>query len=468
MREIVQIDISGSDKPGITKALTQVLARYDVTVLDIGQSVIHNTLALGLLVELPEEPAGCPVFKELLFSAHELGLDVRFTPVAADAYEDWVAEQGQARHILTLLGREISAAQIAQVAAVVTQNQLNIEQISRVSGRITRRTTGAVDLSTDIGVAVSATARTNDSGSANASSSINANASTSAEISTSASGSASGSSNASVNANRPQRPACVQLWLKGPVADVDALHASFLELGSQLDVDIAIQEDDIFRRNRRLVCFDMDSTLIQTEVIDELAAAAGVGPQVAEITERAMQGELDFSESFRRRMALLEGLDESVLSEIAERLPITDGAERLIGALKQLGYRVAILSGGFTYFAEHLQRRLGIDDVHANQLEFEHGRLTGRVTGRIVDGQRKAELLREIAAREGIRLEQVIAVGDGANDLPMLSIAGLGIAFHAKPLVKEQARHSIATVGLDGILYLIGMRDRDLEALGRG
>ncbi|MEA3639043.1 MAG: phosphoserine phosphatase SerB [Lamprobacter sp.] len=408
MREIVQIDISGSDKPGITKALTQVLAGYDVAVLDIGQSVIHNTLALGLLVELPEEPAGCPVFKELLFRAHELGLDVRFTPVAADAYEHWVAEQGQARHILTLLGREISAAQIAQVAAVVTQHQLNIEQIARLSGRISRR--------------------------------------------------------ASAHANRPNRPACVQLWLKGPVADVGALHASFLELGSRLDVDIAIQEDDIFRRNRRLVCFDMDSTLIQTEVIDELAAAAGVGPQVAEITERAMQGELDFSESFRRRMALLEGLEASVLSEIAERLPITDGAERLIGALKQLGYRVAILSGGFTYFAEHLQRRLGIDDVHANQLEFENGRLTGRVTGRIVDGQRKAELLREIAAREGIRLEQVIAVGDGANDLPMLSIAGLGIAFHAKPLVKEQARHSIATVGLDGILYLIGMRDRDIES----
>ena len=409
MREIIQIDISGSDKPGITKALTQVLAGYDVTVLDIGQSVIHNTLALGLLVELPEDPVGCPAFKELLFRAHELGLAVRFTPVAADAYEDWVAEQGQARHILTLLGREISAAQIAQVAAVVTQNQLNIEQISRLSGRISRR----------------------------------------------------------ASANGPSRPACVQLWLKGPVVDVGDLHASFLELGSQLDVDIAVQEDDIFRRNRRLVCFDMDSTLIQTEVIDELAAAAGVGPQVAEITERAMLGELDFSESFRRRMALLEGLEESVLSEIAERLPITDGAERLISALKQLGYRVAILSGGFTYFAEHLQRRLGIDDVHANQLEFDNGRLTGRVTGRIVDGQRKAELLREIAAREGIRLEQVIAVGDGANDLPMLSIAGLGIAFHAKPLVKEQARHSIATVGLDGILYLIGMRDCDLESLGQ-
>jgi phosphoserine phosphatase len=406
MREIVQIDIAGSDKPGITKALTQVLARYQVAVLDIGQSVIHDTLALGMLIELPEEPAGCPVFKELLFAAHELGLAVRFTPVDADAYERWVEEQGKARHILTLLGREITAAQIAEVAAVVTRNGLNIEQISRLSGRISRRTP------------------------------------------------------------RASRPASVQLWLKGPVADVGALHASFLELSSHLEVDIAVQEDDIFRRNRRLVCFDMDSTLIQAEVIDELAAAAGVGPEVAAITEQAMQGKLDFAESFRRRMALLEGLEESVLSTIAERLPITDGAERLISALKQLGYRVAILSGGFTYFAEHLQRRLGIDEVHANQLEFENGRLTGRVTGRIVDGQRKAELLREIAAREGIRLEQVIAVGDGANDLPMLSIAGLGIAFHAKPLVKEQARHSIATVGLDGILYLIGMRDRDLEALG--
>ena len=408
MREIVQIDISGPDRPGITMALTEVLARYSVAVLDIGQSVIHNTLALGMLVELPDDPAGCPVFKELLFAAHDLGLDVRFRPVNADDYETWVEEQGKARHIVTLLGREITADQISQVAAVVTRHHLNIEQIARLSGRVSRRTP------------------------------------------------------------RASRPASIQLWLKGPVTDVRALHASFLELGSHLDVDIAIQEDDIFRRNRRLVCFDMDSTLIQAEVIDELAAAAGVGPQVAEITERAMRGELDFSESFRRRMALLRGLDESLLAGIADRLPITDGAERLIGALKQLGYRVAILSGGFTYFAEHLQRRLGIDDIHANQLEFEQGRLTGRVVGLIVDGQRKAELVREIAEREGIRLEQVIAVGDGANDLPMLSIAGLGIAFHAKPLVKEQARHSIATVGLDGILYLIGMRDQDLETLTSG
>jgi len=423
MREIVLIDISGRDRPGITMGLTDVLAGYKVTILDIGQSVIHNTLALGLLVELPDDNGGCPVFRELLFKAHELGLDLRFTPIDPDAYEAWVQEQGQPRHIVTLLGREISAAHIGRISAVVARFGLNIEQITRLSGRISRR--------------------------------------------------ASQHPKQHPNQQKPREQsaellnqhASVQLLLRGPVADISALHASCLTLGQEMDLDIAIQEDDIFRRNRRLVCFDMDSTLIQTEVIDELAACAGVGEQVAAITEAAMRGELDFCESFRRRMALLEGLDESVLAGIAERLPITEGAERLIGTLKQLGYKIAILSGGFTYFAEQLQRRLGIDYVHANRLEFEQGRLTGKVAGPIVDGTRKAELLREIAEREGIRLEQVIAVGDGANDLPMLSIAGLGIAYHAKPLVKEQARYALTTVGLDGILYLLGMRDRDLRAL---
>ncbi len=409
MPEIIQIDIAGRDRPGITMALTGVLAQYAVTVLDIGQSVIHDTLALGLLVELPDDAGGCQVFRELLFKAHALGLSLRFAPVSADDYERWVGEQGQPRHIVTLLGRAITADHIARVSALVTRNDLNIERITRLSGRISRRPEAA------------------------------------------SSGHAS-----------------IQLWLKGPVADVGALHGAFLSLGADMDVDIAIQEDDVFRRNRRLVCFDMDSTLIQTEVIDELAAAAGVGTQVAAITEAAMRGELDFSESFRRRMALLEGLPESVLAQIAARLPITDGAERLIRTLKALGFRVAILSGGFTYFAEHLQRRLGVDDVHANHLDIANGRVTGKVTGPIVDGARKAALLRELAAREGIRLEQVIAVGDGANDLPMLSIAGLGIAFRAKPVVKERARHAIGAVGLDGILYLLGMRDQELAALEAG
>ena len=402
MHEIVLVDISGRDRPGITATLTEVLSRYEVRILDIGQSVIHNTLALGMLLELPADDSACPVFKDLLFAAHRLGLAMQLTPVTGDSYEDWVREQGQPRHILTLLGRAISARHLARVSAVVSADGLNIDQITRLSGRLSRQMTSP-------------------------------------------------------------RPASVEFWLRGPVPDISALHANLLRLGQELDVDIAIQEDDIFRRNRRLICFDMDSTLIQTEVIDELAAAAGVKPQVAAITEAAMRGEIDFNTSFRQRMALLTGLDERVLAEIAARLPITEGAERLIRQLKRLGYKIAILSGGFTYFAQTLQQRWGIDYVYANQLTFDNGRLTGAVTEPIVDGARKAELLREIAAREGLRLEQTIAVGDGANDLPMLAIAGLGIAFRAKPVVKEQARHSLATVGLDGILYLLGMRERDIE-----
>ncbi|AHF02991.1 phosphoserine phosphatase [Marichromatium purpuratum 984] len=408
MSQIVLINVAGEDRPGIIAALTETLARYHIPVLDIGQSTIHDALALGMLVELPAADRDSGVFRDLLFIAHGMGLDIRFTPIDGDNYERWVREQGQPRHILTLLGREIGAEHIARVSALIAERGLNVDRINRLSGRISRRTAPA-----------------------------------------------------------PHALASVEFSVRGAVDDLTALHGALLGLSQVMDVDVAVQEDTVFRRTRRLVCFDMDSTLIQTEVIDELAAAAGVGDEVAAITEAAMRGELDFQESFRRRMALLEGLDESVLVGIAERLPITEGADRLIATLKRLGYKIAILSGGFTYFAEHLQRRFGVDYVYANQLEFRDGRLTGEVAGEIVDGARKAELLRELAAREGIRLEQVIAVGDGANDLPMLSIAGLGIAFHAKPIVTQQARHSIATVGLDGILYLLGMRDRDLAALDR-
>ena len=407
MSEIVLIQVSGVDRPGITESLTSILTTYRVAILDIGQSVIHDTLSLGILIEVPQEEASCSVFKELLFATHELDLTVRFKPVTEDNYEEWVSEQGQPRHIITLLGREITADHIARVSAVVSQNSLNIERITRLSGRISLQ---------------KKTAQT-------------------------------------------QQRASVEMMLRGVVKDITEMHASFLHLAQDMEVDIAFQEDDIYRRNRRLVCFDMDSTLIQAEVIDELAAEAGVGEQVAKITESAMQGEIDFKESFRQRMALLEGMDESVLVGIADRIPLTDGAERLISNLKKLGYKIAILSGGFTYFAEHLQRKLGIDYIYANKLDFKDGKLTGKVTGDIIDGERKAKLLKEIAIKEGIRLEQVIAVGDGANDLPMLSIAGLGIAFHAKPIVKKQARHSIATIGLDGILYLLGMRDQDVEEL---
>lgn len=401
MTELVLIRISGADKPGLTSQISRILAHYKLTVLDIGQSEIHDTLSLGILVAIDSEATSALVLKDVLFKAHELGLSVRFTPVSEDSYEHWVAGQGKARHIITLLARTIEAEAIAKITAIIAEHGLNIDQISRLSGRIP------------------------------------------------------------LEDEQEQTRACVEFSVRGE-ADQSRLRAQFLEVASELGVDIAFQEDDVYRRTRRLVAFDMDSTLIEAEVIDELAAAAGVGDQVAAITEQAMQGQLDFEESFRKRVALLKGLDSSVLADIAERLPVMEGAERLIKNLRALGYKTAILSGGFDYFGRYLQNKLGIDYVYANELDIDDGKVTGLVNSRVVDGQRKAELLRSIAEQEGINLEQTIAVGDGANDLPMLSIAGLGIAFRAKPLVRQNAEHAISTLGLDGILYLLGYRDRDI------
>ncbi len=401
MREIVLINITGQDRPGLTSAITGVLAQSGVNILDIGQAVIHDTLSFGILVEIPQDTQAAEALKNILFTGYKLEQQVRFTPVSEQDYQNWVAGKGKSRYIVTLLTRKVTAEQLHRVSAITANHGLNIDHIDRLSGRM------SLDMPADKG------------------------------------------------------KGCIEFSVRGEPSDVDALRAEFLSVAQELNVDIAFQRDSVFRRNRHLAVFDMDSTLIEAEVIDELAKAAGVGEQVAAITERAMQGEIDFKDSFRERLALLNGLSEDVLADIAASLRLTEGAEQLFIELKRLGYKTAILSGGFTYFARHLQHKLGIDYVYANELEIVDGKLTGRAIEPIVDAQRKADLLRELAEREGLRLEQTIAVGDGANDLPMLGLAGLGVAFRAKPLVKKSARQAISTLGLDGILYLLGYRDRD-------
>ena len=404
-KELILIRITGEDRPGLTASIMSILARYDVTILDIGQADIHSTLSLGILIRVLEDNSG-HVMKELLFKASELGVNIRFFPVDADDHEAWVKRQGKNRYILTLLGRKLSAHQIEAVTKLIADQGLNIDSIRRLSGRI------------------------------------------------------------SIAEPRKNVRACIEFSVRGTPRE--GMQAELLRLSSELGMDCSFQIDNMYRRMRRLICFDMDSTLIQTEVIDELAIRAGVGDKVKEITERAMRGEIDFKESFTERVALLKGLDSKVMQDIAENLPITEGVDRLMYVLKRYGYKIAILSGGFTYFGEYLQKKYGIDYVYANELEIdENGILSGRYLGEIVDGRRKVELLKLIAQVEKVDIAQTIAVGDGANDLPMLSEAGLGIAFHAKPRVVANAKQSINTIGLDGVLYFLGFKDSYLDEKGR-
>ena len=405
--EQILISITGQDRPGLTASVMAILAKYGAQVLDIGQADIHSTLSLGILMRL-DGMHSWQVMKELLFKATELGVNIDFSPISDDEYESWVNHQGKNRYILTLIGRSLSARQIEATTKIIAEQGLNIDSILRLTGRMSIK--------------------------------------------------------------HPERNvrACIEFSLRGNPADTAAMQRELMNMSQEMAVDFSFQHDDMYRRMRRLICFDMDSTLIQTECIDELAKRAGVGDKVSEITARAMHGEIDFKESFKERVALLKGLDASVMKDIAENMPITEGTDRLMSVLKTCGYKIAILSGGFTYFGEYLRKKYGIDYVYANELEIgDDGKLTGRYVGDIVDGQRKAELLKLIAQVERVNLAQTIAVGDGANDLPMIGEAGLGIAFHAKPRVVANAKQSINTMGIDGILYFLGFKDSYLGEQGK-
>lgn len=398
------INITGRDRPGVTAELTAILGNAGAEILDVGQAVIHDHLSLGMLISLKEPNSARRLLSDLESEAGTRRLHLEHQPITPERYTAWVREQRKSRHVITLLGRKLCAVQISRVAAAVAEAGLNIDQISRLSGRL------------------------------------------------------------ELDGPRTRRRACVEFAVSGDVADAVAMRRSLFAISQDTGVDISFHADNLYRRSRRLVAFDMDSTLIQAEVIDELAKVAGSGAEVAQVTEAAMRGEIDFQESLRRRVGTLKGLEQSALDEIGARLPLTDGVERLAATLRRLGYKLAIISGGFDFFGNILKQKLGFDYVFANRLEIADGKLTGRVLGDIVDGPRKAAILRDLAEQEGLAIEQTIAVGDGANDLPMLGVAGMGVAFHPKPIVAERAKRTIQTTGLDGLLYLLGIRDRELDA----
>ena len=520
--ELILIRVTGEDRPGLTASVTEILAKYDATILDIGQADIHNTLSLGILCKTEEQHSGF-IMKELLFKASSLGVTIRFYPISVKEYEDWVNMQGKNRYILTLLGRKLSARQISAVTRILAEQGMNIDAIKRLTGRIPldecdSRTRACIEFSVrgtpkdriamqeelmklaselemdfsfqldnmyrrmrrlicfdmdstlietevidelairaGVGNEVKAITERAMRGEIDFTESFRERVALLKGLDESV------MQEIAENLPITRTRACIEFSVRGTPKDRIAMQEELMKLASELEMDFSFQLDNMYRRMRRLICFDMDSTLIETEVIDELAIRAGVGNEVKAITERAMRGEIDFTESFRERVALLKGLDESVMQEIAENLPITEGVDRLMYVLKKYGYKIAILSGGFTYFGQYLQKKYGIDYVYANELEIVDGKLTGRYLGDVVDGKRKAELLRLIAQVEKVDIAQTIAVGDGANDLPMLGVAGLGIAFHAKPKVVANAKQSINTIGLDGVLYFLGFKDSYID-----
>ncbi|MDE7442706.1 MAG: phosphoserine phosphatase SerB, partial [Muribaculaceae bacterium] len=251
--ELILINISGVDRPGVTSALTEILARYEAGILDIGQADIHHTLSLGILFRTDSSVSG-DILKDLLFKAYEMNVQIRFTPVTVEDYENWVGMQGKNRWIITILGRRLSAKNIAMVTRVISEQQLNIDGIQRLTGRM--------PLNID---------------------------------------------------EQPRAKNCIEFSVRGTPLNRDEMQRRFMDISSSEGFDISLQEDTLFRRCRRLICFDMDSTLIETEVIDELAIRAGVGDNVKAITERAMRGEIDFCQSFTERVSLLKGLDENVM-----------------------------------------------------------------------------------------------------------------------------------------------------------
>ncbi len=385
MSKSILVHVSGTDRPGITFGLLEILASAGAEVLDMEQTVVHDRLNLSLLVDIPESAS---TVKDLLYYGWQKSMAIEFEVVEAEIGPP----PNPVRHAVTVLGRELSAAALAGVADAIAGGGGNIDRIAQLS----------------------------------------------------------------------RTPVfSYELIVSG--GDAGDMRSRLLQSSAHHGVDVAIQREGLGRRAKRLVFLDVDSTLIQDEIIDLLADEAGVQNEVVAITASAMAGELDFAESLRRRVALLAGLDQAALDRAQARVRLTPGARTFVRTLRRLGYTTAAVSGGFQFFVDKVGAELGIDHVFANELEIVDGVLTGQLIGPIVDRKRKAELLVELANREGVPLEQTVAVGDGANDLDMLATAGLGVAFNAKPIVQEAADTSVSVPYLDAILFVLGIRREDVE-----
>lgn len=393
MRTQVLITASGTDKPGITATLMNILARSRAKISDMGQSVTQGLLSLSITLSL-DESSSTPqtqLLKDLLFEAKSLDIEIDFQIV-----DEHIVNHVQVgdTYILNCVGTDdLKAEFIYDVSKALYDFNVNIERIDNLSAR--------------------------------------------------------GFKSLEILALFPG---------KQDKIDILEVKRTLYLISHNYRVDIALIKDNVYRRNKRLICFDMDSTLIQTEVIDEMAQVMGVGKEVKSITKKAMDGEIDFNESLTKRVASLKGLTLKQMEEIAHSLPLTDGVEEFIDTVKSIGYKIAILSGGFSFFANYLKDKLELDYVFANKLEVKDKALTGRIIGEIVDGEKKAEHLIELAEKEGIVAEQVVAIGDGANDLMMLSKAGLGIAFQAKEIVRKKAETHINFGPMSNVLYFLGLQ----------
>jgi phosphoserine phosphatase len=383
--------VSGLDTPGITSAVFETLAPFQVLVLDIEQVVIRERVILTILISLNQAHASA-IEEDLNLCASKLGVDIAssFENKSADS----IAAKSGLLHVVAL-GNPLAPGAVAKIATVIASQSGNIERIHRT-------------------------------------------------------------------ASYPVT--AIEFVVSG--AKAATLRPALASISAQSGVDIAVSPGGLMRQAVKLVVMDMDSTLIQQEVIELLGAKAGVLDKVTAITESAMRGELDFEASLRARVALLAGLPESVIDDVQKEITLTPGARTLVKTLQALGHHIAVVSGGFTAVIEPLLQDLGIRHYRANSLEISDGKLTGGLKGPIIDRKAKAIALTEFAEEHGISIEQTIAIGDGANDLDMIALAGLGIAFNAKPAVQAAADSAVTAPYLDSVLYLLGITREDIEEAG--